>query len=82
MISTLLAASVAAFAACENKPQEPVKPVSTPAPTSTVMPSPSPSTSPSGTPAKPGVTPEVKKTDGKNVNNDVKPAVTQTPKGK
>jgi hypothetical protein len=83
IISTLLAASVVVLGACDPKPQEPVKPVSTPVPVATTaMPSPSPTGSPTGTPGKPGSTPEIKKTDGKNVNNDVKPASTQTPKGK
>jgi len=78
MISTLLAASVAVLGACDPKTPEPVKPVSTPVPVASSSPSPSPSPSPSGTPLKSTPTPGGKKTDDK----DVKPAVTQTPKGK
>ena len=82
MISTLLTASVAVLGACDPKTPEPVKPVSTPVPVASSSPSPIPSTSPSGTPGKAGTTPEVKKTDGKDVNKDVKPPATQTPKAK
>lgn len=82
MISTLLAASVAVLGACEPKTPEPVKPVSTPVPLASSSPSPSPSTSPAGTPGKPGTTPEVKKTEAKDVNKDGKPPTTQTPKAK
>ncbi len=83
ILSTVLAASVAVLGACDPKTEAPNKPVATPAPVSTASPLASPVASPVASPAKPGASPEVKKedvktTDGKNVNKDVKPA--ETPK--
>jgi hypothetical protein len=77
LISTILAATVAALGACDPKSDVPNKPVATPTPVATV----SPVASPSISPTKTG---EVKTTDGKNgngnVNKEVKPA--ETPKAK
>jgi len=82
VISTLLAASVAALVACDPKTPEPVKPVTTPVRVASSSPLPSPSTSPTGTAGKPGTTPEVKKAEAKDVNKNVKPPAIQTPKAK
>lgn len=81
ILTTVLAVSTAVLGACETpKPEVPNKPA-TPAPTATAAPAtPAPTGSPVTTPVKPGTTPEVKKTDDKNVNKEVKPAATSTPK--
>ncbi len=78
ILTTVLAVSAAVLGACET-PKPEVKPA-TPAPTATAAPAtPAPTGSPLST-VKPGTTPEVKKTDDKNVNKEVKPAATSTPK--
>jgi len=69
ILTTVLAVSTAVLGACDPKPEIPNKPA-TPAPTG----------SPVTTPVKPGTTPEVKKTDDKGTNKEVKPASTSTPK--
>lgn len=90
VLSTILAASTAAFGACSGAPANnaPVKPA-TPAPTSTVAPVASPVVSPEvkptidpkASPIKPGTTPEVKKTDKvDDKSKEVKPVPTETPK--
>jgi len=79
ILTTVLAVSTAVLGACET-PKPEVKPA-TPAPTATAAPAtPAPTGSPVTTPVKPGTTPEVKKTDDKNVNKQVTPAATSTPK--
>ena len=79
ILTTVLAVSTAVLGACDPKPEVPNKPA-TPAPTATAAPAtPAPTGSPV-TAVKPGTTPEVKKTDDKNVNKEVKPAATVTPK--
>lgn len=78
ILTTVLAVSTAVLGACET-PKPEVKPA-TPAPTATTAPAtPAPTGSPLST-VKPGTTPEVKKTDDKNVNKEVKSASTTTPK--
>lgn len=81
ILTTVLAVSTAVLGACETpKPEIPNKPA-TPAPTATAVPAtPVPTGSPATTPVKLGTTPEVKKTDDKSVNKEVKPAMTLTPK--
>jgi len=92
VLSTILAASAVSFGACSgtttttspNKVEN--KPVSTPAPVTPASPmtNPSPvaSVDPKASPAKPGASPEVKKTDGKTDDKakEVKPAAVETPK--
>ena len=74
ILSTVLAVSTAVLGACDPKSNVPNKPVSTPTPVATA----SPSASPTASPAKPGTTPDVKKTDdkktpdAKDVNKGVK----------
>ncbi len=83
ILTTILAASVAVLGACDPKPEVPNKPpVATPSPAPTVNPVASPSVSPTGSPLKTGATPEVKKTDEKDVHKDVKPTSAETPKAK
>ena len=76
ILSTVLAASVAVLGACDPKTEVPNKPAATPVPVATA----SPTASPVASPVKPGTSPEVKKTDDKNVNKDAKPV--ETPKAK
>ena len=79
ILTTVLAVSTAVLGACETPKPEVPKPA-TPAPTATVAPAtPAPTGSPLST-VKPGTTPEVKKTDDKGTNKEVKPAATVTPK--
>ena len=79
ILTTVLAVSTAVLGACET-PKPEVKPA-TPAPTATTAPAtPGPTGSPVTTPVKPGTTPEIKKTDDKGTNKEVKPAATSTPK--
>ena len=81
VLSTILAASLAVVSACDPKPEVPNKPaVTTPTPVAAASPTPPPTTVPTPSPVKPGASPEVKKTDDKNVNKNVKPA--ETPKAK
>lgn len=82
ILSTVLAASVAAVGACDTKTEVPNKPVATPAPVSTASPISSPVASLVASPAKPGASPEVKKTDDKKDAKDVKPVNVATPNAK
>ena len=82
ILSSVLAASVAVLGACDPKTEVPNKPVATPAPVSTASPMSSPVASPVASPVKPGASPEVKKTDDKNVTKDVKPVNVATPNAK
>ena len=80
ILTTVLAVSTAVLGACDPKPAVPNKPA-TPAPTAATVPAtPAPTGSPVTSPVKPGTTPEVKKSDEKSTNKEVKPAATSTPK--
>lgn len=79
ILTTVLAVSTAVLGACDPKPEAP-KPA-TPAPTATAAPAtPAPTGSPTIPQAKTDQTPEVKKTDDKGVNKEVKPVATSTAK--
>jgi len=82
MLSTILAAAVAIFGACDPKPDVPNKPAASPTPVTTASPVAiaSPSGSPTASPAKPGASPEVKKIDNTNMKKEAAPAATATPK--
>ena len=80
ILASVLAVSTAVLGACDPKTEVPNKPVATPTPATTASPLASPVASPIASPTKPGASPEVKKTDDKNVNRDVK--VPETPKAK
>lgn len=73
----ILSVGIGLTAACDPKPEVPSKPpAATPTPVTTA----SPTVAPTASPAKPEGPPDVKKTDDKNVNKDVKPV--GTPKAK
>lgn len=80
ILASVLAVSTAVLGACDPKTNVPNKPAATPTPVATASPTVSPVASPVASPAKPGTSPEVKKTDGANVNKDVKPMPKETVK--
>ena len=87
VLTIVLAATAAVAGACDPKTEAPkiTPPVATPSPAATESPVASPSVSPTvdpKNPVKPGTSPEVKKPEGTNVNKDVKPAATASPKAK